>query len=342
MRPARRPLYGIDAGGSGTSVAAWNGDRWSAPPANPTSIGRGASDRRLAGLFTRIRVHVDAAGERQGSTSARPALWLASAAVDPASAAGEVRRCAAAARAAGLAAELVVSNDVTPLVLGAPPDTGHIVVVCGTGSAFLATDGRSAPVRVGGCEYLGSDEGSAFDLGLRGLRAAVRASDGRGPRTALSDLLAAQAGAPVAELARDLAAAPFPKVPVAALAPVVLQAWQSGDEAAAAVVAAVLDELAAGLRAARDSAGLGPAWHMSAIGGVVTGCPEFFARLTAAAAELGAGAVTLISDPAAAVLAALTQIAAPESVSLSDPRIQRDSWCVDLASGAETDARRRA
>ena len=73
----------------------------------------------------------------------------------------------AAAQAAGLCAELVVSNDVTPLLLAAPPEVGHVIAVCGTGTAFLATNGRSAPARVGGCEYLGSDEGSAFDLGLR-------------------------------------------------------------------------------------------------------------------------------------------------------------------------------
>jgi N-acetylglucosamine kinase-like BadF-type ATPase len=225
----------------------------------------------------------------------------------------------------------VVSNDLTPLVLGGPAGAGHVIAVCGTGSGYLATDGRSRPARAGGCEYLGSDEGSAFDLGLRGLRAAVRGLDGRGPRTALSDLLAARAGTPVPELARRLAGLPFPKSAVAALAPIVLRAWLSGDPAAATLVDDAVGELAAGVRAARDAAAVGPGWRLSVAGGVATGCPEFFGALAAAAADLGAGPVTLISDPAAAVLAALTGLAGTDPVCLSDPRISRDVWYADLA-----------
>jgi N-acetylglucosamine kinase-like BadF-type ATPase len=331
MTRADRPLYGIDAGGSGTSVRGGNGERWSLPPVNPSSVGEQASDRCLSQLFSRIRAQAGLAGQIAGGRPARPAIWLASASVDPAAAQQETRRIAAAARAAGLSAELVISNDVTPLVLGAPPGAGHVIAVCGTGAAFLATDGRSAPTRVGGCEYLGSDEGSAFDLGLRGLRAAVRGLDGRAQRTALSGLLASQAGVPVPELARRLAAAPFPKSAVAALAPVVLRAWLGGDQAAACLVEEAIGELVLGVRAARDAAALPAVWRLSVAGGVVTGCPEFFGRLASAAAGLGADPVTLISDPAAAVLAALAQLARTSPIAVSDPRIDRDIWHLDLA-----------
>jgi N-acetylglucosamine kinase-like BadF-type ATPase len=330
MSSADRPLYGIDAGGTRTSVRAWNGDQWSAPSVNPSSVGQDASDRCLATLFARIREHAGQGSGRAGPASGRPAIWLASASVDPANAADETRRCAKAARAGRLRAELVISNDVTPLVLDAAPGTGHVVVVCGTGSAFLATDGRSAPVRVGGCEYLGSDEGSAFDLGLFGLRAAVRGLDGRGPRTALSDRLAVQAGMPVPELARRLARAPFPKSAVAALAPAVLQAWLDADPVAGELVDAAIGELAAGARAARDAATVGPGWRLSAVGGIVTGCPPFFSRL-AAAAGLGADPVILIRDSAGAMLTALARLAATDPMTLSDPRIDHDTWYLDLA-----------
>ena len=352
MSSAARPLYGVDAGGSGTSVRAWNGERWSLPPVNPSSVGRDASDRSLAGLFGRIREHAERRAGQDGQAYPwRPAIWLASASVDGGTAARELRRCAAAARTAGLRAELVLSNDATPLLLAAPPEAGHVIAVCGTGTGFLATSGRSAPVRVGGCEYLGSDEGSAFDLGLNGLRAAVRGLDGRGRSTALSGLLAAEAGVPVPELARGLAHKPFPKSAVAALAPVVLRAWLDGDPVAAGVVDAAIGELVTGARAARDAAGVGRPWRLSVTGGVVTGCPEFFRALAAAAASLGAGPVTLVSDPAAAVLGALaglagltgltgpsaltglTGLAGPagaDPIDLSDPRIDRDAWHLEL------------
>ena len=332
MTAPGRPLYSIDAGGTGTSVLAWNGERWSLPSVNPSSVGQNSSDQRLAGLFCQIRAHAAQAGNRTGGSCPRPAVWLASASVDPATIAVELRRCAAAAQAAGLCAELVVTNDVTPLLLGTPPEVGHVVAVCGTGTAFLATNGRSAPVRVGGCEYLGSDEGSAFDLGLRGLRAAVCGLDGRGQPTALSDLLAAQAGVPVPELARRLARMPFPKATVAALAPIVLRAWLSADAAAADVVDAVIAELVTGIRAARDAAALAPSWRLSVAGGVVTGCPEFFRKLAAAAAGLGAGQVLLVNEPAAVLLAALALFAVVDPMKLSDPRIDDGAWYLDLAN----------
>ena len=327
-----RPLYCIDAGGTGTSVRGWNGERWSLPSVNPSSVGQDSSDRSLAALFCRIRAHATRASDRTGRACLRPAIWLASASVDRATVAVELRRCDAAARASGLCAELVVSNDVTPLLLGAPPDVGHIITVCGTGTAFLATNGRSAPARIGGCEYLGSDEGSAFDLGLRGLRAAVCGLDGRGQRTALSDLLAAEAGEPVPELARRLARMPFPKAAVAALAPTVLRAWLNADAAAGDVVDAIIGELVAGIRAARDAAALAPSWHLSVAGGVVTGCPEFFRKLAAAAAGLGAGPVMLVKEPTAVLLAALAPFAVTDPMKLSDPRIDDDVWYLDLAN----------
>ena len=331
MSGAGRPLYGIDAGGSGTCVRAWNGELWSLSSVNPSSVGQDSSGRSLTDLFGRIRAHAGQAGESAGRTCARPAIWLASASVDAATAVAELRSCAAAARTVGLRAELVVSNDVTPLILDTPPDVGHVVVVCGTGTAFLATNGRAAPVRIGGCEYLGSDEGSAFDLGLRGLRAAVRGLDGRGQRTALSDLLAAEADEPVPELARRLARTPFPKTAVAALAPIALRAWLSADAAAAGVVNAVIGELVAGIRAARDAAALAPGWHLSVAGGVVTGCPEFFRKLEAAAAGLGTGPVMLVKEPTAVLLAALAPFAETDPMKLSDPRIDDDAWYLDLA-----------
>lgn len=331
MSEPSRLLYCIDAGGSRTSVRAWNGERWSLPSLNPSSVGQASSNGTLADLFRRIRAHAGQGAERAGGTFTRPAIWLASASVDRATAAAELGRCTAAARAAGLCAEIVVTNDVTPLILGAPPDAGHVVAVCGTGSAFLATNGRSAPVRVGGCEYLGSDEGSAFDLGMRGLRTAVCGLDGRGQRTALSELLAAEAGVPAPELSRKLARMPFPKAAVAALAPVVLRAWLDGDPATADLVDAVIGELVVGIRAAHDAAAVAPGWHLSVAGGVVIGCPDFFDRVAVAATGLGARHVMLVSDPTTVLLGALVRLAGTDPMNLSDPRIGQEAWYLDFA-----------
>jgi N-acetylglucosamine kinase-like BadF-type ATPase len=322
---AGRPLYGIDAGGTTTIVRTSEGIGWDAPSVNPSSVGEDEAARSLADVFARIRADTD---------STRPAVWLASASLDSAKPANEVLRLAASARSVGLHGELIVSNDVTPLVLDAPPDAGHVVAVCGTGSGFLASDGTSAPRRIGGCEYLGSDEGSAFDIGLNGLRAAVRGLDGRGDQTTLADLLADETGAPAPDLARTIARAPFPKAAVASLAPIVLRAWQSGDAVAASVIGNAIGELTVGVRAARDAAELAPGWCASATGGVMAASREFFDEFAAATTRLGATSVRLITDPATSILATLTRFASADPttdmIRVADRRISCHAWHVDL------------
>ena len=60
-----------------------------------------------------------------------------------------------------------------------------VVVIAGGGSVAYAVGPDGSSAVAGGAGYLLGDEGSAFDVGRRGITAAIRASDGRGPSTAL-------------------------------------------------------------------------------------------------------------------------------------------------------------
>ncbi len=326
MKTSDRPLYAVDAGGSTTSVAAFDGIRWTGPSVNPSSVGPEKSARHLRNVLDDIRRHADRSGR-----GAKPAIWLASASLSPRSPGHEVRRIGGMAREAGLSGELVVSNDVTPLVLTPSADIGRVVTVCGTGSGFVASDGHRPPAQIGGCEYLGSDEGSAFDLGLRGLRAAVRGLDGRAPFTTLTGLLEAEAEAPMRDLARALAAEPFPKTCVAALAPIVMRAWLGGDTVATDLVRSAISELVLGVKAVRDLASLLPGWCLSVTGGVMTACPEFYDQFAAQAGEpLGAASVMLVADPAAEVLSTLARLTTSDGIWLPGPWLGKHAWHIDL------------
>ena len=93
-----------------------------------------------------------------------------------------------------------------------------ILLVAGTGSIALTRDADGEVHRVGGWGALLGDEGSGYWLGLQGLRAAVRALEGRGPGSQLASILPAAVGADDAEgVFRWLTAAE--KGAVAALAP---------------------------------------------------------------------------------------------------------------------------
>lgn len=297
------PLWTIDAGGSTTVVTGPGGTRRHGS-VNPASHGAGAADAELRTAFADLATSL---GGRVGRG------WIATATVDPRDPGSELERLRRAAERAGLRGRVVVSNDALPWLV-APPLSGRgVAVVCGTGSGFLAGDGTSAPVRVGSCEYLGSDEGSAYDLGLSGLRAAVRAQDGRGPDTVLSEHFGVTT-------ARDLARQAFPKAAVAALAPVVCRAWLDGDAVATRIVADAIGELGLGVRAAAAAAGLEGEWTVAAGGGVFLGCPEFLAAFEREVL----GAVVAVTDPNATIEAAL-------AAGVPDWALDDCAWTLTLA-----------
>ncbi|MEX2415569.1 MAG: BadF/BadG/BcrA/BcrD ATPase family protein [Paenibacillaceae bacterium] len=85
---------------------------------------------------------------------------------------------------------ITVNNDaVTALATGTWGGRG-IVLIAGTGSiayGFIPESGQY--IRVGGWGYLLGDEGSGYDLGKKGLTAIMNEYDGRGQRTALTELI---------------------------------------------------------------------------------------------------------------------------------------------------------
>jgi sugar phosphate isomerase/epimerase/N-acetylglucosamine kinase-like BadF-type ATPase len=322
-------LWAVDAGGSTTrAILPGSGERRAYGPVNPASAGAEAATRTLRTLFGDVAA---ALGGRPGTG------WVATAELDLTGGREQASRLGALARDAGVRGRLLVSNDAVPWLV-APPLSGRgVVLVCGTGSGFVAADGETALCRVGGCEYLGSDEGSAFDLGLAGLRAAVRAGDGRGPATAIgARLTALTGGRSPNELARELAATAFPKAAVAALAPAVCDAWLAGDGPAAELVSAAIGELVLGVRAGRDRAALTGTWSVAAGGGVLAGCPPLFDELERRLrAELAVAEVVPVREPVASVYAALRAVAA-EGAARPFARVEGDPvvHALDLAPPA--------
>jgi len=296
--------FAVDAGGSRTKVRvalpAGRDHVLALASVNPHATGERA-DRTLRELFAAV----------DELTTGHPvAGWLASAAIHPERPAVELDRVRAAAADAGLAATMVVSNDVVPLLWRTPVRPGvGVVVVCGTGTGFLGADDRGQVVRAGGCEYLGSDEGGAVDLGLSGLRAAVRATDGRGPATALVAGLTAATGQSPDELARTIAAEPFPKQRLADLAPAVCAAWSAGDRVAGTIVEGAIAELVTGVRAVCARLTLPDRFGVAAAGGVLTANPAMYQAFAhRLRTQLGVAEVRLVDDPAGAVLAALRAV----------------------------------
>lgn len=77
---------------------------------------------------------------------------------------------------------VIYVNDATIACIGAHAGADGGIVIVGTGSiGFAVVAGRE--IRVGGYGFPISDEGSGADLGLHGIRLALRSHDGRGVET---------------------------------------------------------------------------------------------------------------------------------------------------------------
>lgn len=83
--------------------------------------------------------------------------------------------------------KVMLAHDSTTSYLGALSDARGAVVAAGTGVVTLAV-GASRVARVDGWGYLIGDAGSGYWIGREALDAVMRAYDGRGPATALTDV----------------------------------------------------------------------------------------------------------------------------------------------------------
>ncbi len=117
-----------------------------------------------------------------------------------------------------------------------------ILIIAGTGSIAAARSGTGALIRVGGWGQLIGDEGSGYRLGLEGVRAAVRAADGREPRTALTEGVFAPLGVESARQAFEWIRG-VAKADIAALAPRVIEVAEGGDGVARDIVSRGVEAL---------------------------------------------------------------------------------------------------
>jgi N-acetylmuramic acid 6-phosphate etherase len=137
---------------------------------------------------------------------------------------------------------VAVTSDAVIAHAGALNGQAGVVLIVGTGVVGLAIDATGALRTADGWGPWLGDEGGGAWIGAAGLRAALRAHDGRGPSTTLLDAARARFGAPQTWPAQLTDAAA-----VASFAPDVLAA--EGDAAALQIVSAAAEALAATARA---------------------------------------------------------------------------------------------
>ena len=175
---------------------------------------------------------------------------------------------------------LIVNDALVALVAGAGDRPG-VVIVAGTGSIAYGRDAHGRAARAGGWGYLLGDEGGGFWIGRAALSAVVRAFDGRGPTTMLTDfvLLEMQLTSP-AQLVQAVYEQGLHRQAIAGIASVVQRAAAGGDAVATAILARAAGELVAAAASVIGRLGMrGDAFPIVLAGGIFVGIPLLATRV---------------------------------------------------------------
>lgn len=245
-------VVGIDAGGTSTKALAWDASAGSvvgqgrSGPGNPNSAG---VDQARANVLDAVLAAVGDDRGRVGSI----ALTMAGGSATGGALAG----LAEAAEAVGLACPIAVHPDLLGAWFSGTASEHGVVLIAGTGAvAATVADGQLLNI-IDGAGWLVGDDGAGFWIGRRAVHDVLAAIDGRGPQTALTDLILGRT--PLLDAHRGRPGDPrrvaiiehcygLRPVQLAGFAPLVVQS--AGDPVADRILADAADLLAGTLAAA--------------------------------------------------------------------------------------------
>uniref|UniRef100_E6Q0Y1 Putative ATPase, BadF/BadG/BcrA/BcrD type n=1 Tax=mine drainage metagenome TaxID=410659 RepID=E6Q0Y1_9ZZZZ len=231
-------ILGIDLGGSKSLAVFRDGKRSfraEGGPANASFLGLDAVQEVLRVLVGDLDIEREPDAVVLGAAGiSKPALAIA---------------LEATLRAAFPHARILCTSDVEIALRAAIPHGDGAVLVVGTGSGAYGESG-DLRLALGGGGYLLGDEGAGFALGIAAARLLLRSYEGRAPRDAwfasIEDALECQdRGA----LISAIYLTPVPVSTIAALAPIVLAAADTGERSAVKIVQGAALELADLVRA---------------------------------------------------------------------------------------------
>ena len=139
---------------------------------------------------------------------------------------------------------LIVTTDAEIALYGTTLGKAGLVVIAGTGSICLGMDSDGKRAMAGGWGPIAGDEGGGRGIAGEALHRIAKASDGRGPQTALSDLAADYFRASnVENLIGAIYAPTMDNSRIAGFSRFVTEAARAGDAVALAIISEAGEEL---------------------------------------------------------------------------------------------------
>lgn len=161
---------------------------------------------------------------------------------------------------------ILLVNDVEIILPSINAENG-VAVIAGTGSNFFAKNGDKKAF-ASGLDYILTDEGSAFDIGQKILKAAIRSADRRGKKTVLENMVLKKAKIKNIRELKDVIYVKDLKSVVAKFAPLAEVGMKKGDKIAKDILVSSVNEYIAGINAVAKRVGLKNDFKIAIVGSV--------------------------------------------------------------------------
>ena len=209
----------------------------------------------------------------------------------------------------GIRENRILTHDAHIALIGGTESQEGVIIISGTGAIVYGIDTNGREARASGWGYLLGDEGSGYDIAIRGLRAIARAADGRDDPTELTNrvLSRLELNTPNA-LIRWVHAAS--RDAIAHLAEIVFGAAQNSDNIAERIIDAAAAELVLAAGSVIGQLKFGGSFDVVLSGGNLTHQPMFADKIRHRFSEVHPEALVLLPkhEPAyGAVLLAQTK-----------------------------------
>lgn len=125
----------------------------------------------------------------------------------------------------------IICNDTKIGLVAGTDNKNGIIIICGTGSNCYGINENGMETKANGWDYILGDEGSGYKIGIKALRAIMRAYDGRGDSTLLSKTLFEDLNIKsISELMKWAYSGSFSKDKISALAMTVCRTAEINDK----------------------------------------------------------------------------------------------------------------
>lgn len=140
--------------------------------------------------------------------------------------------------------KLKVVNDAEIALKSGSSKSNTLIIIAGTGSNCFGQNSTNKTAKAGGMDYLLSDQGSSYAVGLKMLKSAIKSYDGRIPKSLLEDKIREfYKIRSIADLKDQVYHPPLTKAQVAQLAVWCKEALLAGDSEAKSIFDSEIKEI---------------------------------------------------------------------------------------------------